>query len=137
MVELAGVMKFSVNCFRRVYPGRYPTKPIAMNPSPVYCALIEVKMLEGCEFDPRENAGAAVRCYIPAGDASRAMDMLNDELLGMRMELIETDWCVDYENTEWDKPGNPAELDLVSESRSTGDILFGAFQTWPHDAPDA
>ena len=123
--------------FRLGDHGRYPAQRNHFPMTAVFCALIEVKLLDGCEFDLRDNAGAAVRCYIPAASAELAMKMLSDELRHMKMDLVETEWCVDYENTDWDKPADPAELELVAESRRTRDILFGVFHTWGHDALDA
>jgi len=104
--------------------------------TPVYCALIEIEPLNGCEFDPSDVAGAAVRCYIPADDADRAIELLQIELDEMKMNLAETEWCVDYDNTEWNNPDNETENELVSESRETNAIVFGTFHTWGHDAPD-
>jgi hypothetical protein len=104
--------------------------------TPVYCALIEILPLDGCEFDPSDVAGAAVRCYIPADDAERAIEFLQSELGEMKMKLIETEWCVDYDNTEWENPDNETEDEYVSEARETSGIVFDTFYTWGHDAPD-
>ena len=95
-----------------------------MAPTKVFCALIEVRILDGCEFDPDDNAGAAVRCYIPAQDSQLAGERLGAELVKMKMELVETEWCVDYDNTVWDNPEDPIESRLVAEVRETGDVLF-------------
>ena len=121
--------------FRLGDHGRYPAQRNHFPMTAVFCALIEVKLLDGCEFDLRDNAGAAVRCYIPAASAELAMKMLSDELRHMKMDLVETEWCVDYEDTDWDKPADPAELELVAESRRTRDILFGVCLLYTSPSP--
>ena len=108
-----------------------------MKKTPVYCALIEIQPLEGCELDPIENAGAAVRCYIPAHDATSAIKFLVAELIGMKMRLVETEWCVDHDETEWDNPKDEEGDACVQKARDSGDIVFDTFHTWGHDAPDA
>ncbi len=107
-----------------------------MNNSPVFCALIEIQPLKGCELSPKKVAGATVRCFIPAVNAEKAMELLKLELEEMKMKLVETEWCVDYENTEWENPENESQDDLVQEARSIDGIVFETFLTWGHDAKE-
>ena len=62
-----------------------------MKKTPVYCALIEIQPLDGCELDPSEIAGASVRYYIPAADAENAIEFLRVELSEMSMKFIESE----------------------------------------------
>lgn len=107
-----------------------------MTRSPVYCALIEIEPLDGCELDPVETAGASVRCYIPAVDTECAISLLTNTLRDMKMALVETEWCVDYDNTEWENPGDQTEEAFVADARESGTIVFGTFHSWGHGAPD-
>lgn len=104
--------------------------------NPVFCALIEIQPLKDCELDPKEIAGAVVRCYIPAKDAKTAKKELQGELKVMKMNLVEVDWCVDYDQTEWENPNEIDEDDFVKEARETKTVIFGTFHTWTHAAPE-
>ena len=78
-----------------------------------------------------------MRCYIPASDADGAIEFLIVELGEMNMKLMETEWCVDYDNTEWEHPDNQTEEGAyVAEARDSGDIIFGTFYSWEDQAPD-
>lgn len=105
----------------------------AMKKIPVYCAPIEIQPLIGCELEPLEIAGAAVRCYIPAVDTDGAINCLKNKLNAMTMRLVSIEWCVDYDNTEWETPNNETEDNYVAEARDTGEIIFDSFHTWGHD----
>ena len=52
------------------------------------------------------------------------------------MKLIKTEWCVDYDNTEWENPDNRTEDAYVAEARVSGEIVFDMFHSWGHDGPD-
>ena len=55
----------------------------------VFVTLIEVRPLDGCELDPGEFEGAAVRCYLPAPDESHARALLLDTLKQDRFALVD------------------------------------------------
>ncbi len=102
----------------------------------IFCALIEIQPLAGCELDPSQTAGAAVRCYIPAANPRDAISLLEATLIQMKFKLIETEWCLDHDATDWENPACKESDELVSEARSTGTVVFGTFHTWSHDALD-
>ena len=102
----------------------------------VFCALIEIKPLDGCDLHPSKIAGATVRCYIPAENANHAIGLLEATLDEMKMKLLETEWCVDHDATEWENADCDTADSLVSDARNTGRIHFDTFHTWGHDAPD-
>lgn len=107
-----------------------------MKNTTVYCCLIEIQPLDGCELDPSETAGAAVRCYIPAADIDNAIECLKIELREMKIKLVEIEWCVDYNHTEWENSTNEDEENYVVEARDSGKIVFDSFHTWGHDTLD-
>ena len=106
-----------------------------MSVTPVYCSLIEIQPLDDCELNPAEIAGAAVRCYIPAASEELAIQLLKTKLRDMKMRIVEMEWCVDYDNTEWENSDNDDEYEFVAYARDTGDVVFGSFHTWGRDAP--
>lgn len=102
----------------------------------VFCALIEIEPLTGCDLDPLRIAGAAVRCYIPADNPIDAISLLEATLTEMKMRLVETEWCLDHDTTEWENPVCIEADELVSEARNTGAVLFDTFHAWNHEAED-
>lgn len=81
--------------------------------------------------------GAAVRCLVPAGTPDDAFVALSMRLEADGLELLETEWCVDFESTEWENPSDFFEKELAKQARRTGAVQYGTFHTWGHDAPDA
>ena len=63
----------------------------------IFVALIEVRPLVGCELDPNEFDGAAVRCYVPAASEEQARALLSDTLRRDRFELVEEEFFVRVE----------------------------------------
>jgi len=112
------------------------TKSTQTMKTPVYCAFIEIEPLQDCELDPEEIAGAFVRCYIPAKVEKTAMTRLRAELKVMNMKLVDTEFCVDYDKTEWENPKDFADDQYVKEARTTKTVIFATFHTWGHDGVD-
>lgn len=108
-----------------------------MTISPVFVALLELAPEPGCEFDPAETAGAAVRCYVAAPDGETAMEKIEADLKSQRFRLVETDWCVDHDTTDWDVPNDAESEGFAATARETGEVVFDTFHLWGHDAPDA
>jgi hypothetical protein len=102
----------------------------------VFTAFIEIQPLDGCEIDPLDVAGAFVRCHVRAANEIAAMETVKDDLNVRRMKLVDTEWCLDHDATNWEK-NDPHEQALVEEARSGGYVTYGAFDEWGHDAPDA
>lgn len=103
----------------------------------IYTALAEIRPLSGSELDANLVAGAFVRCHIPAIDAEAAIQTLAGDLADRAIQLIETEWCVDHDKTEWENPKDDAEQALVDAARKSGCVIYGDFHTWGHNAPDA
>ena len=97
----------------------------------------EVRPVNDVTLDPAEVAGAAVRCLVPSDSPDEALAALSARLEADGLELVETEWCVDFDSTEWRNPGKSLENELAELARSTGTVQYGTFYTWGHDAPDA
>ncbi|REJ68421.1 MAG: hypothetical protein DWQ31_08345 [Planctomycetota bacterium] len=108
-----------------------------MDCSSVFVILAELRPLEGCEIDPCEVAGAAVRFYICGRSAEAANRKLSEWVVENHFEIVEIDWCVDEANVEWEYPDDKIAEELISEARNSGDVVYGEFHAWRHDAPDA
>ncbi len=102
----------------------------------VFVALIEVKPLVGCEFDPQEIAGAFVRCYVYCESEQTAMSRIGEALREDSFALVDTEWCVPDDETEWEKPDDPDGLQFVSDAKDTGEVIFSEFMCWGYDATD-
>ena len=108
-----------------------------MSPTPeasnVYVACIEVEPLNGCQLNPEEYAGAAVRCYVPAADKNRADELLRRTLKGDRMKLVEVEFFVDIDSVEWENPDSEVARRLSNEAKETGLLVYGEFRAWVHE----
>jgi hypothetical protein len=103
----------------------------------IFVALIEVRPLEGCEIDPTEYDGAAVRCYIPAVDEISARALLSDTLSDDRFELVEEEFFVRHDLMEWQHPDSADAAKAVAEATDTGFVVYSEFRAWDHSDPDA
>ena len=104
---------------------------------PVFVALLELAPEADCEFDPAEIAGAAVRCYVAAPDDDSAMKKVIVDLGERHFHLVDVEWCVDHDTTEWDRPNDDQSESFATAARETGNVIYDTFHTWGHDAPDA
>lgn len=103
----------------------------------VYVALVEVTPLEGCQLDPSHFAGAAVRCYVVAESEATAVDRVRGALADDDFQVSGVEWCVGFTSVDWEKPDDATAAGLVNEAVETGEVVYGEFHTWGHDAPDA
>ena len=97
----------------------------------VFVALIEIRPLAGSQLNDKSIGGAAVRCYIPAGDESEARQRLAAMLEADRLELIEIEFCHPYDSPDWEKDDDGTGDAAAKEAISTGQVVFGTFHTWP------
>jgi hypothetical protein len=97
----------------------------------------EVRPVTAATLDPSDVAGAAVRCLVPADSPDDALAVLSARLRADGLELYETEWCVDFDETEWTRKGDSPEKGLAEQARTTGEVQYGTFYAWGHDAPDA
>jgi hypothetical protein len=100
----------------------------------VFIALVEVKPLGGCQLAPSEYGGAAVRCYVAAGTENEAVERISNFLQENLFQLVEVEWCVDESAVEWDTPNDLTADSLISEARTSKDVVFGEFHTWPPES---
>lgn len=99
----------------------------------IYVSCIEIKPLEGCQLDPREYIGAAVRCYIPARNEGEANEVLLRALKDDRMELVEIEFLVEIDSVEWENPENDIAIQLSNEAKESGYLIYGEFRAWDQD----
>ena len=102
----------------------------------VYAIFVEVIPGEGCELDAREHAGAFVRCYLPAADEMNATRILTTDLTHRRFRLVNIEWCVDHDATDWENPENEAQESCVLNARRSGSVVYSEFHTFGHDLGD-
>ena len=103
----------------------------------VFAIFVEVQPEAGCDIDARECAGAFVRCYVPASDEMNATRTLYEDLNQRCFRLVNIEWCVDHDSTDWENPENGEQNSCVSSARATGAVVYGDFHTFGHDSPDA
>ena len=70
----------------------------------VFVALVELRPSEGCELNPAEISGAAVRCYVEAASRTDALGRLRSAFEEDRFLLQEVEWCVADDEVEWETP---------------------------------
>lgn len=99
----------------------------------VYVGLIEVKPLAGCELNPLEFIGAAVRVYIPAVSQENAQALLQDSLRENYFALIEVEFLVEENSVEWENPDDPIAKFLAEEALKYNDVIYGEFRAWSDD----
>ncbi len=78
-----------------------------------------------------------MRFYVSASSSARAQEKLRRWVRENCFQLIELEWCVDSAQVEWEKPDDETAAALISQARDSGDIVYGEFHVWGHDAPDA
>ena len=98
----------------------------------IYVAVIEVRPLAGCQIDPLEYEGAAVRCYIPAISETDARQLLNESLDAHHLELTEVEFLVDQAAVEWENPDDPISEQLGKEALASEQVVYGEFNAWAH-----
>ena len=104
----------------------------------LFVALIEVRPTSACEFlDVSEVAGAFVRCYVPASDEASARLMLQRQLAQDGLQHVDESWFVRDDEVEWENPDDPTADEMGAEAMTSQQVVYGEFETWGHDAPDA
>ena len=109
---------------------------VTMTSSSVFVALVELRPLEGCLLDPRSIAGAWVRCYVSAPTKDLAIAKLHHSFQENHFDLVETEWCVNESEVEWEKPDDSIGKGIISAARQNDDVAYGEFHVWSHDAHD-
>jgi hypothetical protein len=103
----------------------------------IFVALIEVRPLDGCEIDPTEYDGAAVRCYIPAADEISARTLLMNTLVQDRFQLVEEEFFVRNDLVEWEHSENKDAGTAIAEASKTGLVVYSEFRAWDHTDPES
>jgi len=101
-----------------------------------HVCLVEVVPLEGCELDPSEFAGAMARCYVFAENAEEAKRLVGESLVKDRFAVVEFEWCVADRETDWENPHSSETDEMIKEAESSGDVVYGRFDSWGHDADE-
>ena len=96
----------------------------------VFIALIEVRPLEGCQLDPKEYLGAAVRLYIPAESEDSAQNEMLLSLTENRFELTEMEFLVAQDEVEWENPNEQTHNQLSKEALDCDEVIYGNFIGW-------
>lgn len=95
-----------------------------------YIGIIEVKPLQGCQLDPAQYDGAAVRVYIPAESFFKAQDVLTKSLTDNLFELIEIEMLVENNCVDWSNPNDEDAEQLLDEALECNEIIYGEFNAW-------
>ena len=103
----------------------------------IFVSLIEVRPRKGCELDPAEYDGAAVRCYIPAANEDAARSILADTLARDRLELVDVEFFVRDDLVDWENPESEDASKAIAEAQDTGLVVYSEFRAWGHDDPDS
>ena len=53
------------------------------------------------------------------------------------LELKEVEFCESYFWTEWENEEDGTDEAGANEALQTGQVTYGTFHVWSHDAPDA
>ena len=97
----------------------------------IYVSLVEVTPLDGCQLSPDKYGGATVRCYVAARTQEIAMERIAEVLWDNLFHLVNVEWCVDEASVEWESPNDAKAVTLTSEARTSKNVVFGEFHTWP------
>jgi len=107
-----------------------------MNDS-IFIALVEIRPQTGCDLDPDKVNGAYTRCYVRAASRNQALQRVRAALQADHFEVVEIEWCVDSEATDWENPDDPTSGEMIAQARDIGEVVYGEFHSWGHEAPDA
>lgn len=103
---------------------------------PVYVTLVELKPREGCELEPSEFAGAMTRGYVAADGIKEAIARFESAVELLKFDLVEMEWCGRAEAVDWEDADDESGSDLAAEAEQTGQVVFGKFAAWNHDAAE-
>jgi len=107
--------------------------PIAMKPA--YVCFVEVVPEQGCELDPKEFAGAMVRCYVAAETGELARARVAEVLRADHFRVVQFEWCVDGRNSDWENPEDEVAAALMTEAEETGEVIYGRIDAWKPERP--
>lgn len=96
----------------------------------IFIALIEVKPLDGCQIDPSEYEGAAVRLYVPSLNFFSAIELIKKTIKEDLFKLIEIEMLADDECVDWENPDDDTAIELKKEAIKLNEIVYGEFNGW-------
>lgn len=96
----------------------------------VYVALVEVEPMDGCQIDPSEITGAAVRCYVASTNEEKARKSIRAALAQDCFKVVDVEWCVNESEVEWENPDDVTAKRLVAEAMTTDSVIYGEFHVW-------
>ena len=100
----------------------------------LFVTLVELRPLQGCELNPDEFAGAMTRGYVMARSLREAVDRFETALTLLKFELSDMDWCGKADVIDWEEDDAPDDRNLKAEAAQSGEVVFGTFSAWEHDA---
>jgi hypothetical protein len=102
--------------------------------TPVFVALARVTP-QGPEgaLDPETVAGAMVRAYVQSATAEGAESLVRSAIAADGMTVVEVEWCVDDNETDWENPNDGDAMAHVAAARLTVDVIYGEFYAWGHE----
>ena len=100
----------------------------------VYCAFVEVRPLENCEvLDPKDAAGAYIRCYVQADSESDARKQIDESLTADLFHIEAYEWCVDVDDTDWEDPSSEEAAECIEQARRNPGVIAGDVNAWSVD----
>ncbi len=102
--------------------------------SKLYCAFVEIRPRFASFLDPREIAGAFVRCYCTADSESHATEQISSALDGEKLDIVDVEWCCDIDRTDWENPDDAEATRYAEEARQSGDVVCGEYHCWGDDS---
>ena len=103
----------------------------------LFISHIEIAPRERCEvLDAQRIKGAFVRCYVQEGSIEQALSRIREAADGLEIDVVDVHWIVNDDHTDWEAPGDDEKAELASQARVAGEVVWGEFQVWEHEAPE-
>jgi hypothetical protein len=100
----------------------------------IHVALIEVEPLPGCTLCAPDVEGGFARCYVPATSPAAAEKAARAWLAKEHLHVVDVEWCVSYEDAEWENPTSEEAQKCAREAKKTGEVVIGRLDVWGRDA---
>ena len=104
-------------------------RPNAAGMNHVFAIFVEITPEDGGELDKAGFGGPFGTCYVLATDEMNATRILFDDLTKRRLHLVNINWCVDHDSTDWETPIGVTQDRSVARARETGDVIYDTFHS--------
>jgi hypothetical protein len=74
-----------------------------------------------------------VRAYVQSATAEGAESLVRSAIAADGMTVVEVEWCVDDNETDWENPNDGDAMAHVAAARLTVDVIYGEFYAWGHE----